>query len=82
MNVSTQFVVSRDEDDELMGPRREQTSYELPYLAVHAVQAVRDAARDNPIEPGQAVETNEQLMDVAVFAKYLLPPPPATGEFA
>ena len=83
VNVSTQFVVPRDEDGERIGhARQEKTSYGLPYLAAHAVQAVRDAVRDNPIEPGQAVETNEQLADVAVFAQSLLPPPPARGEFA
>ena len=78
VSVSTQFVVTRNEEGERIGnARKEVSSYDLPYLAAHAVQAVRNAASDNPIEPGQAVETSEQLVDVAVFAQYLLPPAPA-----
>jgi hypothetical protein len=83
VNVSTKYVVPRDGDNNRVGNAQEQeTSFEIPYLAAHAVLAVRNAAMDNPIEPGEAVETNEQLLDVVVFAQHLLPPPPAMQAFA
>lgn len=82
VNVSTQFVVTRDNDNNPLGNAKEQeSSFDIPYLAAHAVQAVRNAAIDNPLKPGQAVETSEQLADVVVFAQHLLPPPPAMGGF-
>lgn len=82
VTVICDFKVPRDEDGDrevdYLGDEKpaveEQTSYELPYFAAHAVQAVRDAVKDNPIGAGTAVETNEQLVDVANFAQYLVPP--------
>lgn len=84
IGVSSDFKVPRDEDGDreidFTGNEKpavqESTSYQLPYFVAHAVQAVRDAVRDSPIPTGKAVETNEQLVDVANFAQYLLPPAP------
>lgn len=84
VTVICDFKLPRDEDGDrevdYLGDEKpaveEQTSYEMQYFAAHAVQAVRDAVKDNPIGAGTAVETNEQLVDVANFAQYLLPPAP------
>jgi hypothetical protein len=88
VTVICDFKVPRDEDGDrevdYLGDEKpaveEQTSYELPYFAAHAVQAVRDAVKDNPIGAGTAVETNEQLVDVANFAQYLFPKAPIQGQ--
>lgn len=77
VSVSAEYWVPRDEDGDRVGaPLVKATSYDIPYLAAHAIQAVRDAVSDNPIHAAQAVETNEQLVDVANFAAVLLPPAP------
>ena len=77
VSVGAKYWVPRDNDGDRVGaPQVKATSYDIPYLAAHAIQAVRDAVSDNPIRPGQAVETNEQLVDVANFVAVLLPPAP------
>lgn len=73
LEMSTEYVVRRDQDGEFLRPEKQATSAELPFLAAHAVQSVRDAVQDNPGPKGMAVETNEQLLDVNNFAQYLLP---------
>jgi hypothetical protein len=81
VSIETQFEVvvgDEAEDLELLNkpPIKEKTtSWDLPYIAAHAVQAVRDAVKDTAYK-ADAVETNHQLWDVTIFGGFLLPPGP------
>jgi len=81
LSIQTQFKVLHGDEAEVLELQggepiaEETTSWDLPYIAAHAVQAVRDAVKDTAYK-ADAVETNEQLVDVALFAQQLLPPGP------
>jgi hypothetical protein len=82
VSVEAQFLVLDGPEAEALKSQRkapikkQTTSWDLPYIASHAVQAVRDAVKGNSAPTGSAIETNEQLVDVANFGGLLLPPPP------